>query len=370
MGLAIPLVVAFVGSLLSSVIIVMTQKLHGRLTLDSRVGVQKLHKQNVPRIGGISLLCGAVLGGFWLPGESRMLWWLLLASAVPAFVSGLTDDLTKRVGVKARFLATICSGLIFCLVTDYHIDHIGIPGLDWFFARRLPAILFTAFAIGGVVNAFNIIDGVNGLASGTAIIVLCGFAVVAWSVGDVQILALSILLVGALGGFFLMNFPFGKLFLGDAGAYVSGFLLAALAVALPMRNPALSPLIGLLALSYPVIETIVSIRRRLLRSGSHPGQPDRLHLHSLIYRSLALRLARNLGLPGWRNALTGLIVMALPLAASLLMVAFAGNNPMILAAIGPILMAYLWIYRRVALLRRVQPAHRPIRRRKPAVRPV
>jgi UDP-N-acetylmuramyl pentapeptide phosphotransferase/UDP-N-acetylglucosamine-1-phosphate transferase len=217
----------------------------------------------------------------------------------------------------------------------------------------LPSILFTAFAIGGIVNAINIIDGVNGLASGTSIIILSGFAVVGWQMGDLQIATICLVGGGALAGFFLLNFPMGKIFLGDAGAYATGFLLAAVAVALPARNPEVSPLIGLLALSYPVTETMVSIHRRMVREGTHPLQPDRLHLHSLIYRNRALRLARRLGAPHLRNAIAGLMVMALPLMSAVLVVACAQSTPGVLVSIGLVAVVYLVIYRRVALLRRV-----------------
>ncbi len=347
-----PVAMAFATSLLLAFVIVATQRLHGHFTHDGQTGVQKLHKAPTPRIGGVALLGGTVMGGTALPDEAQDLWWLILLSGAPAFVFGLTEDLTKRVGVKTRLLATIIAGLIFCLASGYHINRLGIPGLDFMFGLWLPAVLFTAFAIGGIANAINIIDGVNGLASGTSIIILSGFAILAWQVGDGPILGACLVGIGALAGFFLMNFPMGKIFLGDAGAYATGFVLAVVAVALPMRNPDLSPLIGLLALSYPVIETMVSIHRRLVRSGTHPGQADRLHLHSLIYRSRALHLARLFGAPNLRNAATGLIVMTLPLISCVLMVAFATNTALILAAIAVILLVYLRVYRRVALLRR------------------
>ncbi|GAB1363207.1 glycosyltransferase [Rhodobacter sp.] len=341
--------------MLLGLLIIVTKRLHGHLTLDGHAGVQKVHKAPTPRIGGVALLAGAVAGGVGLPPETQGLWWLILLTSAPAFLFGLIEDLTKRVSVKARLLATICAGLLYCLASGYFIDRLGIPGLDVLFAAWLPAVLFTGFAIGGIANAINIIDGVNGLASGTSILILVGFAAVAWQAGDQQIMAVCLVAIGALAGFFLLNFPLGKIFLGDAGAYATGFLLAVVAVTLPARNPDLSPLIGLLALSYPVIETMVSIHRRVMRSGSHPGQPDRLHLHSLIYRSRARQIAQAIGAPNLRNALTGLLVMVLPLLATVLMVGFATSTPLILLSIAAILLIYLRLYRRVALLSRSEP---------------
>jgi len=78
-----------------------------------------------------------------------------------------------------------------------------------------------------------------------------------------------------------VNFPFGKLFLGDGGAYLLGFLVAWLAVMLAHRNPDVSPWAPLLACAYPIFETLFTIVRRLW-ARTHPGQPDSEHLHSLV----------------------------------------------------------------------------------------
>lgn len=341
---------AIIVSLVVGVVIIITETLHGHATLDNHAGVQKLHKTPTPRVGGVALFAGAVIGGLYLPVDAQWLWWMVCLSALPAFVFGFLEDLTKRVGVKTRLLATICSGLIFCILTGYQITKVDIPGVDTMLSFWLPSLLFTAFAIGGIANAVNIIDGVNGLASGTSIIILSGFAIVSWNAGDVALAGACFVSIGALSGFFLLNFPMGKLFLGDAGAYVIGFVLAVIAVALPQRNPELSPLVGLLALSYPVIETMVSIQRRVSREGSNPGQPDRLHLHSLIYRSRAKQLADRIGAPQLRSALTGLMLMGLPVLSSVLMVLFQYSSVWICISFGIVMIVYLALYRKVALL--------------------
>jgi UDP-N-acetylmuramyl pentapeptide phosphotransferase/UDP-N-acetylglucosamine-1-phosphate transferase len=346
---------ALLTSFLTAISIVVTRHIHGSLTLDNHAGVQKLHTGATPRVGGIALYLGAVIGGFTLPIDVQNFWWTICISATPAFFFGLLEDLTKRIGIKTRLLATICAGLIFSLLAGYQITKVDIPGIDWLLSFWLPSLLFTAFAIGGIANAVNIIDGVNGLASGTSIIVLSGFAIVAWQVSDMTIVGACLVSIGALIGFFLLNFPIGRLFLGDGGAYFIGFILAVIAVALPQRNPDLSPLIGLLALSYPVIETVVSISRRTMRKGSNPGQPDRLHLHSLVYRSSAKRLAKNLGIPKFRNGLTGLMLLGLPILSSMLMVLSKNDSISIIASFAVVTIIYVLIYRRVALIRPLTP---------------
>lgn len=342
--------VSFLVSLFVALTLILTQRFHGHFTEDNHPGVQKLHKAPTPRVGGLALLPGALVGATLLSPDAWALSLMLVLSALPAFLFGLAEDITKRVGVRARLMATIGSGLIFCLVSGYHLSRVGVPGLDLLLAFPVVGILFTAFAVGGVANAINLIDGVNGLASGTAIIILTGFAVLAAESGDTTMLTICLSFAGALGGFFAMNFPMGRIFLGDAGAYTSGVVLATVAVVLPARNPEISPLVGLLALAYPVTETLVSILRRTAREGTNPGQPDRLHLHSLIYRSRARSLATRLGVPQLRNALSALLVMVLPLLSSVLMVFCASSPALILVSLVVVVAAYLGLYRKVALL--------------------
>lgn len=274
----------------------------------------------------------------------------MLAACIPAFAAGLAEDITKRVGAKWRLLATITSGLAFAWVTDYRIAQVDIPGANWVLSFWLPSLLFTGFAIGGIANAINISDGVNGLASGTSIIILSAFAVIAAGSGDTALLGLCLMTIAGLAGFFLLNFPSGRIFLGDAGAYTTGFVLAVVAVALPARNMELSPLIGLLALAYPVVETMISIQRRLVREGAHPGEPDRLHLHSLVYRSRARRLAEAVGRPQMRNALTSVLLWSLSLLSCALLLPARESSGMVLLCLAVVAMVYVAFYRRVALL--------------------
>lgn len=355
------LLASFATSLVAVAILLSTRNLHGHLSLDSAVGVQKVHDSPTPRIGGLAIALGCVLGGVVLPASAQALWWVLCLSAFPAFAAGLCEDITKRVGAKWRLVATILAGLIFCVATDYRIARVDLPVADWLLSFDGFAIVFTAVAIGGIANALNLIDGVNGLASGSSIIILSGFAVIAESVGDTEVLGFCLLMIGALGGFFLFNFPLGRIFLGDAGAYSTGFMLAVVAVMLPMRHPGLSPLFGLLALSYPVIETMVSIHRRIVRDGTHPGQPDRLHLHSLVYRHRARRLARVFNAPQYRNAMTSVILWGMPLLSTLLSVLYCRNTVLVVLGLAVELAAYMLLYRRVALLRPWRHRPRPVK---------
>lgn len=265
-----------------SLAIVLTQRHHGHLTTDSVIGVQKFHIHPTPRIGGVGIYLGLLLA--WLlvkdPDARRILMTLVLAG-IPALAFGLLEDITKRVGVLTRLLATMAGGVLAWWMSGVALNSLDIPLLDDALKLLPVAVLFTAFAVGGVANAVNIIDGFHGLASGTVLIALLALAAIAALAGDAPLALVCALVAAAVAGFWLVNFPWGKLFLGDGGAYFVGFALAWLALLLPMRNPDVSPWAGLMVCAYPVIEVIYSIVRRYQLRLS-PGAPDSLHLHSLV----------------------------------------------------------------------------------------
>jgi UDP-N-acetylmuramyl pentapeptide phosphotransferase/UDP-N-acetylglucosamine-1-phosphate transferase len=265
-----------------SMVLVLTKKHHGHLTLDSTIGVQKFHAEPTPRVGGIGIYLGLLLAWFVVheKGVRDILAIVLLAGLIP-LVCGLAEDVTKRVGVLPRLLATMAGGIAAWLLTGVCLNRVDIYGLDWLMTLTPVAVIFTAFAVGGVANAINIIDGFHGLASGTTIIALVALGAISAEADDAQLAMACFLVAASIAGFWLVNYPWGKLFMGDGGAYFSGFALAWFAVLLPVRNPEVSVWAGLLVCAYPVIEVVYSIVRRT-RGRQSPGAPDSGHLHSLI----------------------------------------------------------------------------------------
>ena len=278
-----PALVAGCVALLVAVLLVVTQRWHGHLSMDSTFGVQKAHNKPTSRVGGIAIVVG-VLAGYVLahPSLQNLLGPLLLAGT-PAFTFGLVEDLTKQVSVRARLLATMACGVLGWAITSYSITGVDMPGLDWLLGFTAFSVLFTAFAVGGIANAINIIDGFNGLAAGTVIIVLTAFGVMTTALGDHDLAMVCLILAGAVAGFLLMNWPLGKIFLGDGGAYFAGFALAWLAVLILARHAEVSAWAPMLVCGFPILEVLFSIVRRRRRNLS-PGDPDRLHLHSLVKR--------------------------------------------------------------------------------------
>jgi UDP-GlcNAc:undecaprenyl-phosphate GlcNAc-1-phosphate transferase len=230
---------------------------------------------------------------------------LLLLSAAPVFVAGMADDFTQRVRGSIRLAAAFISAAIAGVLLNAWVVRIDIPALDPWFAIPAVAIVFSCVMVAGLVNAFNIIDGFNGLAGGVASLILVGIAYVAFKVGDLLVLTASLTAIGAIAGFMLFNFPRGLIYLGDGGAYLIGFWIGELLILLVTRNPKVSAWFPVLLCSYPVCEMLFSIYRRAFVRRAHPGMPDVAHLHHLIYK----RLVRWLVGPGMHhhehgNALT------------------------------------------------------------------
>jgi len=247
------------------------------------------------------------------------------------------------------------------------ITYTSIPGLDWIVAIPLGAAVVTAFVVTGVASAINIIDGLNGLSSMCAALVLAGVAYVAMQVGDMTVAWLALAGICALFGFFVLNYPGGRVFLGDGGAYVVGFYVAEVGILLLHRNPQVSPLCPLLLCIYPVFETVFSMyRRRVLRARS-PGLPDGIHLHSLIYRRLmrwsagaveGKRLTR-------RNSMTSPYLWLLCMLAVLPAMLFWDNTALLGTLIVVFGFAYTLLYWRIVRFRSPRWLRAPARARRP-----
>ena len=149
-------------------------------------------------------------------------------------------------------------------------------------------ILFTIFAAVGVVNAFNLIDGLNGLSSYVTISVAFALSIIAFQTGNTQISIFLVLIVSSVLGFMALNFPIGKIFLGDGGAYLLGHLLVWSSIILNSNESAVSAFAILLVFFWPVADTGLAIWRRW-KLGNPADRPDRLHFHQLVMRFLEIR---------------------------------------------------------------------------------
>lgn len=354
--LSLSLPVVAIGTALVSFAIaqalVLTSHRHGHLTMDLPGAVQKFHLNPTPRVGGIGIYIALVVAWLGAGGAEGELLSTILLAGIPALFIGLLEDVTKRVSVRTRLLVTMGSGAIAAVMTGTAIVRVDIPPIDALLAFWPFAVLFTAFCVGGVSNAFNIIDGFHGLSGGTLILSALGLALVASSVGDSSLAFAAVAFAVAVGGFWLVNFPWGKIFLGDGGAYFSGFALAWLSVELLARNPQVSPWCSVLLCGYPAIEVMYSIYRRR-RSRLSPGAPDRYHLHSLVATQIVHpRLSK--WRPDFRNAAVSVLMWKAALVTILPAVLYPTRADVLAVALVFCVVSYHVVYRWVAQPRQSQ----------------
>ena len=307
---ACPALIGFAVTFVTSVLIAVTKQRHGRFSLDTLPGPQKFHDEPTPRIGGLAVYAGLMAATATAGPPARGLLFALGIGGLAGFAAGMAEDLSKKTSPALRLLATMLSGLVFCTLTGYSVTRLDISLLDGFLSLPLISVAFTVFVMAGLANAMNIIDGFNGLASGTVVIMSCAFGIIAFLAEDYDLTLAALVVAAVLSGFLLVNFPFGYVFLGDGGAYLAGLMLGALAVMLAARNPGVSAWAVAVILAYPIMETLFSIARKTVRSGHRPSQPDEMHLHMLVHRGFVRNLAKRRGGEQLANPVTGAVMWA------------------------------------------------------------
>ena len=252
--------------------------------------VQASHLTPTPRIGGLAIVIALTAVGFISMGSNNWTnYSLLILSALPVFSVGLAEDLGFSASPRRRLFATGVSGAVFIALLGQWLLKTDIPGLDIIMQWAPFAIAFSVFLAVGISHAFNLIDGLNGLAGLTGIGASLALASIAHQESLTEHRDILIIIGAAIAGFLTLNFPFGKIFLGDAGAYLIGHLLAWMSVSILWNAPNVTPFAMLLIFFWPVADTVLAITRRM-SSGKPVAQPDRLHFHQLAMRGVEIVL--------------------------------------------------------------------------------
>ncbi len=275
---------ALFGSCLVSVIIILSQRLH--LKYSSRSSetyeIQRSHVNPTPRIGGIAVLMGCLSAWYMSDNLAKDFLGLLIFSSLPVLIFGLLDDFHFNIPPLYRLLAASISSLIAVFLLETWLVKVDVIVFDQLFFYAPFAIFFTIFATTGVSHAFNVIDGLHGLSLGVSLSVSFFLTVLAWVTSDVFIVMLSLVFFLSALGLFLLNYPWGKIFLGDGGAYFQGHCLSWISILLLSRNPEITPWAIVLIFFWPVVETLYSIFRRISKKRSS-ATADRAHFHQLVY---------------------------------------------------------------------------------------
>lgn len=272
----VDLAIAFIIALVSAFVLTYpVKKLAIKMKVVDLPNHRKIHTKVTPRMGGLAIFLGAVLGALYLhPSHPHIP--EILAGAIVIIITGMLDDrysikpVIKLTGqlVAASFL--VSSGLIIERIT---LPFIGMIDLGFF------SVLITVFWVVGITNAINLIDGLDGLATGVSTIALSSMFVMA--LFDAQVIAayLCVVLIGANLGFLYHNFYPAKIYMGDTGSNFLGFMIAAISMLGLFKNIALfSFIIPVIVLAVPIFDTMLAIFRRATNKESIM-MADNKHIH-------------------------------------------------------------------------------------------
>ena len=310
---------------------------------------QKFHIKSVSRLGGVGTFSAffiiLIIIGIQIKETDYI---YLPLTALPVFIMGFTEDLTRRISPKLRLLGALVSAILAVYFLNAYLVRIDIGFIDGFLSFKAVAIIFTIFAVTGVANSFNIIDGFNGLSSAVSIIILLSLGYISLKVGDIFLMKACLILAFAIFGFFVWNYPFGKIFLGDGGAYFIGFTIAVVSVLLVDGNKAVSPWFPFLLCIYPIFETLFSMYRRRARKSSSMDA-DAFHLHSLIYKRLVPHILgtdiKNNQLA--RNSATSPFLWMLTSFSAVPALLFWNNTPALIVFAFIFIIVYMWLYKSI-----------------------
>jgi UDP-N-acetylmuramyl pentapeptide phosphotransferase/UDP-N-acetylglucosamine-1-phosphate transferase len=303
--------VALFSSFFFSLIIVLSGRLHLKFSSRNQGSkeIQRSHIQPTPRIGGVAVLIGCLSAWYVSDNLAREVLGILICSSLPVLLFGLLDDLYFDIPPSYRLIAGSVSAVIAILLLDTWLTRVDVFVFDQFFLYAPFAIIFTIFATTGVCHAFNVIDGLHGLSLGISLSVSFFLTVIAWMTADVLIVLLSLVFFLSTLGLLLLNYPWGKIFLGDGGAYFQGHCLSWIGILLISRNPEITPWSVLLIFFWPVVETIYSIFRRIHKNKSS-ALADRAHFHQIIYdRVKNLKIFKSHS--SWANAFSTFLLIPL-----------------------------------------------------------
>ena len=254
---------------------------------------RKIHSAAIPPFGGVAIFLGFILSTIVTTyNEVFFTFKYVVAAVILLFFTGLKDDLVK-ISAKKKFFIQIVAAMLLIMMGNIRLTYghgfFNVYEINYFFSVAL-----TLFIILSVINAFNFIDGIDGLAAGLAIVAALFFGIWFFIAGHAKYSIMSFALAGSLSGFFLYNVFGGrnKLFMGDTGSLITGLIISVLAIQFNEFNINKSfassfnaaPAISFAAVLIPMIDTFRVITIRLSNKRS-PFYPDNNHIH---HRLLAL----------------------------------------------------------------------------------
>jgi len=256
------------------------KKFYRKLGLKSYQAIQRIHLNETPRLGGLVLILSLVSFVMYCPpNESIQLFKLILICLIPIIVIGLKEDLFHNVEPAIRILSLLFVGWLFRAQFTGPLPHMAdVPLIAKLLALQGGVSFFYILSMVAIANGMNLIDGVNGLCGAVALSILGALLFLSYKTTDVVMLSTIFSVILILIPFLIFNYPYGKIFLGDLGAYSLGLIISMLTIILFGRHPEISPWGAVLILIYPATEVVFSLLRRAMK-GVSIYHADTAHLH-------------------------------------------------------------------------------------------
>jgi len=272
------------GLLISFIITLLITPFLRRMALSlgacDRPSPRRINKKPVPNLGGVALYFGILVGILATLPLSAPIQGLLLGCTIIVIV-GVVDDL-RGLSPGVKFMGQLLAA-ISLLPFGVEIQFVTNPwgGMIFLGAWGIP---LTLLWVVGITNTVNFIDGLDGLAAGIALIASVTLAVVAMQEGQSGAAVLSLIIAGSVAAFLIFNFHPAKIFMGDTGAMLLGFILATTSIVGALKSAtAMTVLVPIMALGVPITDTLLAILRR--KKNGHPiALADKDHIHHRLLR--------------------------------------------------------------------------------------
>ena len=247
---------------------------------------RKVHTTPMPRLGGLGMYGGFLLGYMIFGQHSETMNSILIGSII-IIITGIIDDI-KPIKASYKFIGQLIAAIIVVFYGHVVLEDVSAFGLYINFSY-LSYPLTLAFIL-GCINCMNLIDGLDGLAAGISAIYFLTIGIIATIGGSIGLdFVLTFIMLGSTLGFLVYNFNPASIFMGDSGSMFLGFIIAIIAL-LGFKNVTMtSIIIPLLILAIPILDTLFAIIRRALK-GESISTPDKFHIHhQLLNRNLSQR---------------------------------------------------------------------------------
>ena len=237
---------------------------------------RKVHIRPVPRIGGLAMAVAIFIPVILWAGGNEFVKAYLVGTGILALF-GFVDDM-KGLGYKAKFTGQVLAALVIIFYGGVKISSLGSLMPDELHLADWLAVSLTLIAIVGVTNAINLADGLDGLAGGISLLSFCCIGYLAYLDGSSAIVLITMAIAGAIFGFLRFNTYPASLFMGDTGSQLLGFSAVVLAVKTTQGDIPLSPVLPLIILGFPILDTLNVMVQRISH-GRSPFSPDKSHFH-------------------------------------------------------------------------------------------